>query len=229
MAAQTRMTLEELLLRHNAISEEHLDRAREEQKKFGGDLGRILVDLGYVSEELLIRALAHQLGIPLVNPEQQPPPIELVQAFPVHLCERFGVIPVEGSVDTKVMRVASSTPGNQEAHASLAQVSGFRIELAAATSKSIERAIRKAYYGDSTEKVVVLEAEPAEDLAEVRARIQELEKTQSNPHFAALLARVERLEQIGEGDRKALKVLSEIILEQGFITREELRARLLKT
>jgi len=63
----------------------------------------------------------------------------------------------------------------------------------------------------------------------VRARIQELEKTQSNPQFAALLARVERLEQIGEGDRKALKVLSEIILEQGFITREELRARLLKT
>src|SRR5260370_24840102 len=186
MAAQTRMTLEELLLRHNAISEEHLDRAREEKKKFGGDLGRILVDLGYVSEELLIRALAHQLGIPLVNPEQQPPPIELVQAFPVHLCERFGVIPVEGSVDTKVMRVASSTPGNQEAHASLAQVSGLRIKLAAPTSKSIDRAIRKAYYGDSTAKVVVLQAEPAEDLAEVRARIQELAKPPTHPHLPTL-------------------------------------------
>jgi len=228
MPGQTRMPLEELLLRHGAISEEHLDRAREEQKKFGGDLGRVLVDLGYVSEDLLIRVQAHQLGIPLVNPEQQPPPIELVQAFPVHLCERFGVIPVEGNLDTKVLRVASSTPGNLEAQASLAQLSGFRIELAAATSKSIERAIRKAYYGDSTEKVRVLEAEPAEDLADVRARIDELEKTQSNPQFAALLARVERLEQIGEGDRKALKVLSDILLQAGLITREELRERLLK-
>src|SRR5258708_37116864 len=98
MAAQTRMTLEELLLRHNAISEEHLDRAREEQKKFGGDLGRILVDLGYVSEELLIPALAHQRGIPLVNPPQQPPPIELLQAFPVRLCARSGDFPVGVSV-----------------------------------------------------------------------------------------------------------------------------------
>src|SRR5258708_26868555 len=106
MAAQTRMTLEELLLRHNAISEEHLDQAREEQKKFGGDLGRILVDLCYVSEDLLMRALAHQLAIPLLNPEQQPPPIELVQAFPLHLCERFGVILVQGVVQRHGMPAA---------------------------------------------------------------------------------------------------------------------------
>jgi hypothetical protein len=61
------------------------------------------------------------------------------------------------------------------------------------------------------------------------ARIGRLEKMLSNPQFAALLARVERLEQIAERDHHALNVLGQVLLDLGFISREELRARLTKT
>jgi len=45
-----RVQLEQLLLRHGAIDEEQLRRAKEDQKTLGGDLGRILVDKVYTRE-----------------------------------------------------------------------------------------------------------------------------------------------------------------------------------
>src|SRR6202022_3649604 len=79
-ARETRkMELEELLLRHGSIDEQQLNRARAEQSTLGGDLGRILVDLGFVSEELLVRALAHQLGIKMTSPDRRGAPPDLRQ------------------------------------------------------------------------------------------------------------------------------------------------------
>jgi len=50
----------------------------------------------------------------------------------------------------------------------------------------------------------------------------------ANPAFAGLVARVERLEQIAERDHHALNVLGQVLLDLGFISREELRKRLQK-
>jgi hypothetical protein len=247
--ARTRVSVEELLLRHRAIDEEQLRTARAEQKRVGGDLGRVLVDLGYVSEDLLLRAQAHQLGIPLVNPEQSPPPLELARALPEQVCKRYGIIPVGGNLETKLLRVATSAPGNFERLATLAHEVGFRIESAAATASSIERAIKAAFstssafgelggdLGDPSEVDFdapsqpelepELELEP-DELGELRARVERLEKMLSNPQYAALTARVERLEQIAERDHRALNVFGQVLLDLGFISREELKTRLAK-
>jgi len=143
--ARSKVSVEELLLRHRAIDQDQLRAAREQQKRVGGDLGRVLIELGYVSEELLLRAQSHQLGIPLVDPAESPPPRELAQALPEQLCKRFGVIPVSGNLEAKLLRVATSVPANAERLATLAQESGFRIEIAAATAESIAKAIRTAF------------------------------------------------------------------------------------
>ena len=89
-----RLKLEELLLRHGAIDQEQLQRAREEQKTLGGDLGRVLVDLGYITDELLCRAQSHQLGIPRASPETLSIAPELLQLISVQACESLGAIPV---------------------------------------------------------------------------------------------------------------------------------------
>src|SRR5438105_2296235 len=143
--ARPKVPVEELLLRHRAIDEGQLREAREQQKKVGGDLGRVLLELGYVSEELLLRAQSHQLGIPLIDPAQSPPPRELAQVLGEKLCKRFGVIPVSGNLDAKLLRVATSAPANLERLAMLGHESGFRIEAAAATAESIARAIKAAF------------------------------------------------------------------------------------
>jgi hypothetical protein len=146
-----RLQLEDLLLRHGAISAEQLAEAREDQKQLGGDVGRILVDKGFLSEELLLRALAHQLTIPLVDPEEVDIATELLQAVPVQVCERFGVIAVARD-PSGGLRVATADPGNGEHLRQVEQYVGQRLLPAAATAGSIERAIRHHYYGEPRSK-----------------------------------------------------------------------------
>jgi type IV pilus assembly protein PilB len=222
--ANPRMTLEELLLRHRAIDEDQLKRAREEQARLGGELGRVLLDLGYITEELLVRAQSHQLGIPAVKPDKETIPPELLRAFPAHLCEKFGVVPVGGNLANKMVRVATASPGNTELLASLAHESGFHIETAVATAASIERAIKRNYFGE--EVPPELEPEAADDAGDLSARVERLEQSLANPQVAALLARIERLEQIAEADRRGLRALSKVMIDLGFISDEELRKRL---
>jgi hypothetical protein len=52
--------LGEILLENGEISQDQLDAALEEQKKEGGLIGIILVNLGFISEQLLVKYLAVQ-------------------------------------------------------------------------------------------------------------------------------------------------------------------------
>ena len=68
----------------------------------------------------------------------------------------------------------------------------------------------------------------AHDAAELRERLARLEKMLAHPQFAAMIARVERLEQIAERDHHALNVILQVLIDLGFISRDELKARLQK-
>jgi len=52
--------LGEMLLESNEITKEQLDKALEIQKKEGGLMGIILVNLNYISEKTLVKYLALQ-------------------------------------------------------------------------------------------------------------------------------------------------------------------------
>ncbi len=212
-----RLKLEELLLRHGAIDQEQLQRAREEQKTLGGDLGRVLVDLGYITDELLCRAQSHQLGIPRASPETLSIAPELLQLISVQACESLGVIAVGRNRRSEVLQVATNDPANPEHLRAIAAAVGETIEPVVATAQSIEAAIRRHYYGEPLRK-----KEPDEEKDPFEGSPQE---AASNPQFAALLARVERLEQQNaQRDEQILRVLraiGDILVEKGLVSREE--------
>jgi hypothetical protein len=223
-APQKRISIEELLLRHRAVTETQLERARDEQRKSGGDLGVILVRLGYVSEDLLLRAQAHQLGIPLVDPAKNPPSQSFAQFIPLQLAQRLKVIAVGGNLETRLLRVATSAPNDSAAVTELTRTTGCKIELAVATTRSIEAAIRAAYFQAETPQS---QAEPEmNELQDLRKRLKRAERQLSSREYAAALARIERLEQIAENDHHALNVIGQVLLEVGAISREELKRRL---
>ncbi|MCO5103534.1 MAG: Flp pilus assembly complex ATPase component TadA [Burkholderiaceae bacterium] len=62
----------EILLAAQKISRNDLDRALEVQRSMGGRLGRLLVNLGIVSEIDVFAALAQQANVPLVRSEDFP-------------------------------------------------------------------------------------------------------------------------------------------------------------
>jgi len=57
----------ELLVEKNYITVEQRDKALEEQKKTGLRLGKMLMQLGFMTEERLIEILSAQLEIPTAN------------------------------------------------------------------------------------------------------------------------------------------------------------------
>lgn len=226
-APQKRISIEELLVRHRAVTDTQLERAREEQRKSGGDLGGILVRLGYVSEDLLLRAQAHQLGIPLVDPVKNPPSASFARFVPLQLAQRLRVIAVGGNLETRLLRVATSAPNDGAAVTELTRATGCKIELAAATSRSIEAAIQAAYFQEGRPEN---KREPqVDELQDLRKRLLRAERQLSSREYAAALARIERLEQIAENDHHALNVIGQVLLEVGAISREELKRRLARS
>src|SRR5712672_3524467 len=166
-----RVQLEELLLKHGSINEHQLKRAREDQKTLGGDLGRILVDKGYITDELLCRAQSHQLGIERASPDTLKIPPDLLQLLPVGVCENLGIIAVSRARRTGALQVATSDPGNDQHLRAIAGAVGEPIEPVAATAQSIDRAIRRHYYGEHAgAKEPAAAAEPEDPFVEPTAK-----------------------------------------------------------
>ncbi len=287
---KSKVKLDELLLRHGAITAEQLAQAHAEQKKWGGDLGHVLVELGFIPEALLMKAYAHLMGIPLCNPAVDAIPDEFVKAVGVQVCERYGVIPVGGDLKKKKLVVATSEPTKTSELAQVSQLTGYKVEAAAATADSIARGIRKHYWGEAeapqddhrpasfvTESVrptlseipaqpppptvqyVHVHAPPAPvaappppppppadpgpgiaalnalmvRVAKLEQQVRPLENQvqgllASNPEFAGVTSRVERLEQLIASEGNLVRVLSEFLVEKGLVTRDELFARVLQ-
>ena len=64
---QQKKRLGELLLEEGLIDRFQLQAALAEQKKWGGRLGKHLIELGILSEEILVKVLSKLMAIPSVD------------------------------------------------------------------------------------------------------------------------------------------------------------------
>jgi len=205
----------EILVRAGLLDETHLKAALAEQKKWGGRLGRVLVDMGFEDEPTVVAALSRHLGIPAVDLEATPPPLDAAQLLSVQVCERYGVFPLRGSAEKKLLRLATSDPTNYEAFQQIEFRTGMKVEPVVASGTDIDRAIRRYYYGERPEQ--------REDLPEVQAMEvvpdradQEApapEPSAGPQHERALAARVARLEEQANRQARALRALVDLMVE----------------
>src|SRR5688572_21132059 len=112
--ASGRPKLGEQLIQEGLITREQLQRGLEEQKSYGGRLGRHLVDLGFINDMALLDALSRQLRIPRVDLDAP----GVVQAdvsryARADLCEQWGFCPVSYDAKTRILVVAVSDPDPQ--------------------------------------------------------------------------------------------------------------------
>ena len=87
--------LGDLLLEESLVTEAQIQKAIEEQQKSGEPLGRILVRMGFITEEALYYFLAIQFGteyIDLNGIELKP---EVIAILKKEIAEDMNIIPVE--------------------------------------------------------------------------------------------------------------------------------------
>lgn len=150
-SSKQRKRLGELLIEAGVLDATQVQAALQEQKKWGGKLGRTLVEMGFVDEDSMVRALSRQLKLPVVDLDNTKLPPTVTQILTVGLCERYGVFPLGVDVKQKQVQLATSDPTNGDALNDITFKTGFKVQTAVATGSSIDRAIRRMYYGEQTQ------------------------------------------------------------------------------
>lgn len=154
-AAGKKRRLGEILRDAGLITDLQLKTALSEQRKWGGKLGRTLVEMGYVDEASMAAALSRQLNQPLVDLDGMKLPADVTAWLRVDMAERYGVFPLAGDARLKTLHVATADPTNFEALQELAFHTGMKIQVSICASSAIDRAIRANYYG---ERVIAADA-----------------------------------------------------------------------
>jgi len=138
----------ELLVEKSYITAEQRDRALEEQKKTGLRLGKMLMQLGYMTEERLIEILSAQLEIPTVSLSDLFVSPEILQLLPEEFCRSYKVIPL--AVRGKILTLAMHDPSNQRTLDHIRFKVQMEIDPVMASEKEISETINRIYVGSSS-------------------------------------------------------------------------------
>ena len=175
MARRKTKQLGQILLEQGLLTQEQLDHALEEHRKTPRSLGRTLIDLGYIRERDLVRALAEQVGLEFVDLSETKIDPMVASLLPEPLCRRYRALPI-GERDGKLL-VAMSDPANVYALDDIRTLTGRDVQPVVATANDIEQAIQK--FSAMGEQVEALASEAAErlegetELADVEAAVED--------------------------------------------------------
>src|SRR5688572_26589812 len=106
----TRKKLGEILVQAGLLNDSQLRAALTEQRRWGGPLGRILVEMKVISEEAMVQALSMQLNLPGVNLEQKDIDSRVLDLVPGELAEQLSIVPF--GAQGKFLDVAMVDPTN---------------------------------------------------------------------------------------------------------------------
>jgi CheY-like chemotaxis protein len=148
---ESKMRIGKLLVEAGIITVKTLERALEIQKGSGKRLGALLRDIGIVTEEEVVEALANQCKLKTVrNFADYPFPMDLLDLVTAQMALENMIFPLKYHDGT--LAIAILDPFDHKTFAQLAQKTGMRIYLALSTREDIIAAIEKHYLNG--EKVI---------------------------------------------------------------------------
>jgi general secretion pathway protein E len=178
---ETDLNLAERLVARRLLSDEEMGRVLKLKEEQQSSLTRLIVELGFISEEDLLPVLQDHFGIPLVSLKDIPTaplPIE----FSPRVAEFFRVArmaPVK--LDGRDLLVATTDPLDTSRLHALELAAGFRVKPVLAKEKEIAARIEALFGnsepGDSQQGAVAREIEGAvdeEDVAHLRDMASEV-------------------------------------------------------
>src|SRR5438132_7945826 len=143
-----RIKIGDLLVKAGVITDLQLRAALAEQGQWGGKLGDILVRMEFLTEEILVRALSKQTGIPRADLTGDPDRASLA-LIPPDVAEEFGLVPIGLKDEGRTIVVAMSDPLNIGVTDHLRSLTGAKkIDSQLAGASAIRNAISRWYRGE---------------------------------------------------------------------------------
>ena len=153
-AQGTKKALGQRLVEDGLISQDQLETALREQQRTGEHVGRILISLGFVTEENLSVSLCGELGVSQVSLSRCRIPQDVVRMVPPGLAKEYQLVPV--SFDDGVLTVAMADPYNIVAVDALQSKLGGTVKVVAAPPNEIRAALER-HYAESAKHEALIE------------------------------------------------------------------------
>ena len=138
-----KLRLGDVLVQQRLISQEQLQQTLELQRTTGKKVGRLLIETGVITEELLANGLARQLRIPFVNLKTFPFRADVTKLLPESAARRFKALVLEDKGDS--LLVALGDPLDLFAYDELTRLLKRNIGIAAVPESQLALAFDRLY------------------------------------------------------------------------------------
>jgi len=138
-----RKKLGEMLIEAGVLGENSLRAALAEQRRWGGTLGKTLIEMKLIGEDDLVRILSKQLGLQPVDLDSLNVPQAVLELVPGELAQQWGLVPFAKPM--RFLDVAMTDPTNLGIIDELRIRTQLNVRPYLAGPKMMERAIARFY------------------------------------------------------------------------------------
>lgn len=218
-----RKRLGEILVQAGVLDTAGLHKALAEQRRWGGQLGSMLIEMKLVTEEALVQALSHQLNFPTVDLDTMDIPAEVLALVPGELAEQNNLIPF--GLEGKFLDVAMSEPTDLGIIDELRIRTQLNVRSYLAGPKMIERALAR-WYGRGVATWSQSIRLPDKDAEQQAAAQPAAGQAERDREIKVLQRRISELEALVSRDEDVLRKVLGLLVEKGIATRDEILEKL---
>ena len=163
---KTSKSLNEILLESGKIDKDKLDKVLSAQSGVTEGLGRRLVDLGLISEMVLLETLSEYLDIPFVSLKDLPPQAIMLESLSEKFMRQYKFVPL--SLDDTILTIALNDPYDVFACDAVKMATGYEVVINLAREEEILDAVGRLFNTDTTSMGRIIEdigKDDVEDLA----------------------------------------------------------------
>jgi MSHA biogenesis protein MshE len=182
MTVKRRIRLGDVLVEHGTITAEQLATALSEQRRSGRKLGRVLADLGFVSESMLHELLAKHLEVPFVDLKHARIDREAVRLLPEALARRYRALVL--LQDARGLLVGMADPSDLHAYDELRSKLKLPIRLALVGEADFLKTLDAVYR--HTDEIATLAEAVRDDLQQGEVDLEQLSAEESSPDAPVL-------------------------------------------
>jgi type II secretion system (T2SS) protein E len=137
--------LGELLVASGVLDRVMLRRALVERQRYGGHLGRFLIEMGFVGEDTYVRALSKQLQLPAVALDPAQVEAAVVRSVPRETCERHGLVAFRLDRQHRLLDIAMADATSNEAIDEVEAQTRFKVRPFVAGPRAVDRVLQTHY------------------------------------------------------------------------------------
>ena len=131
------------LRKDGRITGRQLKQAEEHQKKTGGWIGRVLMDMDYITEDAIISFISRKWGIAVANLKKNPPQANAIEKLPYEKAKEHMLIPL--SIDGGTIIVAMRDPTDDKVLEEIGAEAGLAVKGHVAKEADIIEAYKEHY------------------------------------------------------------------------------------